>query len=204
MKFECGNVYHVYNQGNNRQTIFHTREDYIIFLEGFKKYVLPFTEVISWSLMPNHFHFMSYADERCNTILQQGGIELDVINNGFRRLLSGYARIFNKKYGHTGSLFRQKTKAKCLSEISIIPGNSLSINDYYFNCFHYVHQKPFKAGLIKNLEDWEFSSFRDYAGLRTETFCNKELATKFCSFYPETFIQTSNLLIEDNVARLLK
>jgi len=30
--------------------------------------------------------------------------------------------------------------------------------------------------LVDKLEDWEFSSFRDYAGLRNGTLCNKQLA----------------------------
>jgi putative transposase len=30
--------------------------------------------------------------------------------------------------------------------------------------------------LVHKLEDWEFSSFRDYAGLRSGTFCNKKKA----------------------------
>ncbi len=68
--------------------------------------------------------------------------------------------------------------------------------DYYFNCFHYIHQNPLVAGLVKNLEDWNFSSFKDYAGKRNGTLCNKSLAVKFCSYDPETFINTSHQLIE--------
>jgi hypothetical protein len=107
--------------------------------------------------------------------------------------LSGYARVYNKLYNKSGSLFRQKTKVKCLSDVP--SGSAYSLQDYYFNCFHYIHQNPLRAGLVKRLEDWEFSSFKDYAGVRNGTLCNKELAKKYCSYHPETFIKTSYQII---------
>ena len=113
------------------------------------------------------------------------------MTNGFRKLLSGYARIYNKRYNKTGSLFRQKTKIKYLSEINISPDSTYSLQDYYFNCFNYIHQNPLSAGLVTRLEDWEYSSFKDYALLRNGTLCNKELAKKFCSYEEKNFIKIS-------------
>lgn len=146
--------------------------------------------------MPNHFHFMVYADERVVNLQKQGGLEIDPLTNGIRKLLSGYARIYNSRHGASGSLFRQKTKSKCLSDTDslIIPKQ---YNDSYFNCFHYIHQNPFVAGLVKQMEDWKFSSFSGYARLRNGTLCNNSLAIKFCSYDPETFIKTSYQIIDD-------
>ncbi len=42
--------------------------------------------------------------------------------------------------------------------------------------FHYIHQNPYAAKLVKKLEDWESSSFKDYIGLRNGTLCNQYLA----------------------------
>ncbi|HEY6063033.1 MAG TPA: hypothetical protein VIV35_05460, partial [Chitinophagaceae bacterium] len=66
MTFSPNNIYHVYNQGNNRQTIFPQRPDYLIFLNLYKRFFYPVTSTIAWCLMPNHFHLMIYADERCD------------------------------------------------------------------------------------------------------------------------------------------
>ena len=198
MKFIPDNLYHIYNQGNNQQQIFSSDEDYLIFLRIIRNCISPHAEMIAYCLMPNHFHFLIYTDDRANKIIKQGGLFIDPVTNGLRKLLSGYARIFNKENNKTGSLFRQKTKHNCLSEI-IIPSNSVNTQqDYYFNCFHYIHQNPLRAGLVKRLEDWEYSSFKDYALLRNGTLCNKELASKFCSYEPETFIKTSYGIIVDN------
>ncbi|HET7117141.1 MAG TPA: hypothetical protein VFI29_11650 [Hanamia sp.] len=139
---------------------------------------------------------MIYTDERVLNLKKQGGLEIDVLTNGIRKLLSGYARIYNSRHDASGSLFRQKTKSKCLSDTNFLI-TPRQYNDSYFNCFHYIHQNPFVAGLVKKMEDWKFSSFRDYAGLRNGTLCNKSLAIKFCSYDPETFMKTSYQIIDD-------
>lgn len=58
MEFTEGHIYHVYNRGNNSQTIFFTRENYLFFLEKLRKHLLPHLDVLAWCLMPNHFHLM--------------------------------------------------------------------------------------------------------------------------------------------------
>ena len=55
-------IYHIYNQGNNREIIF-TSDDDIEFLKLFRKFVFPHCKVPAFCLMPNHFHFEIYANE---------------------------------------------------------------------------------------------------------------------------------------------
>jgi putative transposase len=202
MPFLPNNIYHVYNQGNNRQTIFLNGQDYLIFLNLYKRLFSDNCSTIAWCLMPNHFHFMIYTDERCDAKIKQGGIFLDPVTNSIRKLLSGYARIFNNKYKQTGSVFRQKTKAKCLSEIEIKPDSKYLIQDYYVNCFHYIHQNPVVAKLTERLEDWEFSSFQDYAGIRNGVLCKKDLAITHCNYTPENFIEKSYELVDKKIIEL--
>ncbi len=182
MEFLSENVYHVFNQGNNREVIFRQEEDYLIFLRLLRKLILPQCDLLAYCLMPNHFHLLIHTDERVGQFTKQGGLFLDPVTNGLRKLLSGYARVFNKKYNRTGSLFRQKTKSKLLTDESFVVNATTSIEDYCRNCFIYVHQNPWKAGLVSRLEEWVYSSFRDFAGLRNGTLCNKEMAGKYCSF----------------------
>ncbi|MFA5463901.1 MAG: hypothetical protein WC265_07490, partial [Dysgonamonadaceae bacterium] len=61
MQFEQGYIYHIYNQGNNRQRIFFREENYTFFLQKMKKYLLPYCDILAWCLMPNHFHWMVYV-----------------------------------------------------------------------------------------------------------------------------------------------
>jgi len=206
MNFHPGNLHHVYNQGNDQQVIFYTDEDYCAFMKLTRRYVLPYTEIIAWCLMPNHFHFMTYADERCLKMIKQGGIYIDPITNGIRKLLRGYARIFNSRYQRTGSIFRQKTKSKKLTDIPLIEKEKprLKAEEYHAACFHYIHQNPFRVGLVKKMEEWDYSSFKDYAGLRQGTLCNKSLAAKLCLYNPETFIKDSYNQLPEKIVNDLK
>ena len=58
MYFESGGIYHIYNQGNNRQLVFYNRDNYIYFLRKLRIHIMPFADVLAWCLMPNHFHLM--------------------------------------------------------------------------------------------------------------------------------------------------
>ena len=197
MKFITDNLYHIYNQGNNQQQIFSCSEDYLIFLKEIRICISPHAEIIAYCLMPNHFHLLVYVDNRVDKVIKQGGLVIDPLTNGIRKLLSGYARIFNKRYKFSGSLFRQKTKSKCLSDMIIHDHPKFSIQDYCVNCFHYIHQNPVKTKLVNRMEDWEYSSFKDYAGLRNGSLCNKELAVKYCYYQKEIFLTESYQIIED-------
>jgi hypothetical protein len=50
--------YHIYNRGNNQQTVFLEADNYLYFLNGIKKYLLPIVDMIGYSLMPTHYHLM--------------------------------------------------------------------------------------------------------------------------------------------------
>ena len=52
-----GGYFHVYNRGNNKETIFKTEENYYYFLSLWKKYIEPVAQTFCYSLLPNHFHF---------------------------------------------------------------------------------------------------------------------------------------------------
>jgi putative transposase len=150
MEINPNEIYHIYNQGNNKEAIFINSIDYIQFLKLFRKFVAPNCKVFAYCLMPNHFHFLIYATQEAATIKQSGNVETTLLANGFRLLQSRYAQEFNLKYNRVGSLFRQKAKAKSLRE---------GTSNYLFIAFQYIHQNPLKANLVNKLEDWQYSSF---------------------------------------------
>ena len=100
--------------------------------------------------------------------------------------------ILIKKNNRSGSLFRQRTKAKPMTD-----GDS----NYGFTAFHYIHQNPFKAGLVTVIENWKFSSFPDYAGLRNGTLCNKELAFEIIGFDKDNFLKESYQVIDEDLIK---
>ena len=180
MKFISGNIYHVYNQGNNNQDVFIEEIHFRYFLQLYKEYIALNCETLAWCLMNTHFHFMIYADNRSLDLKRQGGLILDPITNGFRKLLSTYAHEFNIKNKRSGSLFRPKTKTICLNDEVEQNNKFASKQDYYLNTFNYIHRNPVEAGIVKNEADWKWSSYRSCNGLGADSICNKELAMQIC------------------------
>jgi putative transposase len=117
-------------------------------------------------LMPNHFHFLIDITEESLKPVKSGGIIMPAITNGFRLLQSSYAKGINNQLNRTGSLFQQKTKAKLTNDAK----------DYSITAFHYIHQNPVIAHLTNTPQEWNYSSFKDYIGLRNGVLCNKQKA----------------------------
>jgi hypothetical protein len=58
-----------------------------------------------------------------------------------------------------------------------------------------------KAGLVNKMEDWNYSSFKDYIGTRNGTLCNKNLAFQLLDINPTTFYHDSYAVINDERLR---
>jgi putative transposase len=193
MIFESGGIYHIYNQGNNRQVIFYTRDNYLFFLQKVKSQIGPYGNILAWCMMPNHFHLMmevtdpsiSRGATSSRTPTSPNDRQLS-LNDSIGILLSSYTRAINIQENTTGSLFRQKTKAICLNEINGISSNwftsfgvtfmNVMIPEFQYPqvCFNYIHNNPVKAGLVEKPEEWEFSSYLDLKSLRNGKLVDKE------------------------------
>ena len=193
MFFEEGYIYHIYNQGNNRQKIFFRQENYFYFLQKIRKYILPYADILAWCLMPNHFHLMVFVNKTVlNIVLKDTGENISrSFNDSIGIMLRSYTNAINKQQKRTGKLFREKTKAECINCPKGLTPSFITVNGTtYFTveiterqypqvCFNYIHQNPVKAGLVKYAEKWEFSSAKDYAGLRHGSLVNKDVAKKY-------------------------
>lgn len=99
-------------------------------------------------------------------------------------MLSSYSLAINRQERRTGSLFTQNTKVKDLTP-------ALVDWEYPVICFHYIHQNPYSASLVNKMEEWEFSSFRDYTQLRSGTLCNQILAKEVLKIDFDNFYEVS-------------
>lgn len=182
MQLTAGEIYHVYNRGNNRQPIFIRPWNYPYFIKGMERYLVPYCDLLAWCLMPNHFHFLVHANENSTPIIKDGSFERQRFSQAIKQLLSSYTKAVNKQENRTGSLFQQKTKAIC---VTANPGHDTT-------AFHYIHQNPVKAGLAKGLEDWEFSSYTEYFGNSKYQLCNLKLAHERLAINYNRFAEESN------------
>lgn len=199
MIFDQGHLYHIYNQGNNRQRIFFSRENYLFFLDKVKKHMLPYADILAWCLMPNHFHFMVHVNHLELPQVTQGltssqtlsSEKMQPFNYSIGVMLRSYTRAINIQENRAGALFRQQTKANCLTRVDKVSkawyqaqGVTQVTIDYpdqqYPNiCFNYINLNPVKDKLVKRCEDWEFSSYPDIVGLRNGMLISRERIAEF-------------------------
>jgi hypothetical protein len=109
-----------------------------------------------------------------------GGNVMPAISNGFQLLQSNYTKRINYRENRTGSLFQQKTKSKLLETES-----------YALTAFWYLHQNPVKATLAETMLEWEYSSYKEYCGLRSESLSKVELGKTILSLSDIDFMNIS-------------
>ncbi|MDY0222185.1 MAG: transposase [Desulfobacterium sp.] len=139
IEFE-GACYHVLSRGNNRCPIFQSRKDYQDFLELLEEMSDRFSIIIyAYVLMGNHYHLLLKTMEaNLARAMQWFG--------------TSYTRRFNIRNSQNGHLFQGRFKSILVENDSYFMGLSL-----------YIHRNPIRAGMVKRLSQYEWSSYLSYA-----------------------------------------
>ncbi len=148
-------IYHIMLRGIDRRDIFLTDTDYKKYLH----YVLLSKEksemsLFAFCLMTNHVHML----------VKEGKED---IGDSIRRIAVGYAQYHNRAHGRTGHLFQNRYQSEPVNDDS-----------YLLVVSRYIHQNPLKAGLVKNIKDYKWSSYNYYLSDK-ETFIDKESMLKY-------------------------
>lgn len=182
--FVDGHFYHVFNRGVDKRKIFLEEKDYYRFIHDLFEFndldaaVNPgrrvnkieggstsnngkirklLVEIVSFCLMPNHFHLILKQTRK------EGVIKF------MQKLGTGYTMYFNQKNERTGSLFGNRFKAVLIEK-----------DEYLTHLSRYIHLNPveliqpdWKEKGINNwvaankfLAEYRWSSYPDYIGKR--------------------------------------
>lgn len=157
---QYGEYYHIYNRGNNSETLFYSPENYNYFLELYAKYIVPIAKTFAYCLMSNHFHFVvqikTESEIKTFTELQlfennKRNIFTDrkpIPSHQFSHLFIAYSKMINKKRKRTGSLFEHPFERRIIE------------NEIYLqNSIAYVHNNPVKAQIVKSVSEYRWSSY---------------------------------------------
>ncbi|WP_420489056.1 REP-associated tyrosine transposase [Neobacillus vireti] len=145
-RVKCGSgIYHIMLRGANRQEIFHDDEDCSRFLDLLHKYKLQTNvKIYGWCLMSNHVHLL----------LREGNEE---ISTTMKRIGVSFVLYYNGKYGTSGHLFQDRFRSENVENLR-----------YLLTVVRYIHQNPLKAGIVKRVDEWRWSSSRYYYGICNE------------------------------------
>jgi putative transposase len=124
-----GALHHIIVRGIERRKIFKDDTDRIDFLNRLEKVLSETdTDCFAWALIPNHFHIL----------LRTGAYPLATV---MRRLLTGYAMSFNRRYHRSGQLFQNRYKSILCQE-----------DTYLLELVRYIHLNPIRAKLVTDIK----------------------------------------------------
>jgi putative transposase len=135
-----GALYHVFSRGNNQQDIFITDDDRYLFLDTIGQMSERFDiNIFAYVLMDNHYH-MLFRTAKAN------------LSRSMQWLGTTYTRRFNLEHFQSGHLFQGRYK-------SILVENDA----YLMQLSYYIHNNPLRAGMVRRLIDYRWSSYPAYA-----------------------------------------
>ncbi len=142
--FAAGQYYHIFNRGAGRGKIFFSEGNYEYLLRLMVKLYQKYgATIIVYCLMPNHYHFL----------LRQ---ETDQpISKFINVLFNTYVQALNLQQGRSGTLFEGRFRHRRVEDWQ-----------YISHLCRYIHRNPVKARLVSRPEDWPYSNFREWVGLR--------------------------------------
>ncbi len=161
--FLPGLYYHVYNRGNNGETVFRQERNYRYFLELYAFNLYQIAETFAYCLLPNHFHFLIRIRDLSDLPKKFQSISETTLFPSKRRPRSlnamlgqqfatwcgTYAKAVNNSFNRTGSLFEKPVHRKIVSS-----------DAYFTNLTAYIHRNPQNHGLIDDFRLWPYSSYQ--------------------------------------------
>lgn len=176
--FLQGYFYHVYNRGSEKRPIFKSRRDYLRLLKTLKYYQIEgpkpkfshfpsplykeldeskkIAQIIAYCLMPNHLHLLL-------TPVKDGSITEFMSKVG-----NSYTKYYNTKYERVGPLLQGEFKAVLVEN-----------NEQLVHVSRYIHLNPLTSGLVKNLDQYEWSSYHEYTTGQSKGICSHEEILSF-------------------------
>lgn len=134
-------LYHVTARGNARQTIFIHEKDCSNFLKILGNVTERFNwRIHSYCLMNNHYHVIIETPD-------------GNLSKGMRQLNGVYTQKVNYWHSRVGHLFQGRYKSIVIDK-----------QNYLLEVCRYVVLNPVRASLVKDPEDWQWSSYRSIAG----------------------------------------
>ncbi len=141
-----GQAHHLLQSGIDRQPIFRDDADRLQFLHWLQEAARQFqVSIHAYVLMPDHVHLLA-------TPVDQTGL-----GRMMQWIGRHYVPYFNRKYARSGTLFQGRFKTAILES-----------GPHLVNCMHYIESNPVRAGLVRAVDDFPWSSYAHHAGMKAD------------------------------------
>ncbi|CAN5435399.1 hypothetical protein BH11BAC1_BH11BAC1_03100 [soil metagenome] len=176
--------YHIYNHAVGKENFFETDSDYLEMLSRMEIYLLPVCHILTYTLMPNHFHFdiqVKSNEEISEYLIERFGEDKFLsrkeanenfvsgqVSRHFANLFSSYAKHYNFIKDRIGTLFKRAFRRAEITDL-----------DYFKTVINYVHQNPVEAGFVHSMKHWKYSSYNLLTGNEPTFIARKQVIELF-------------------------
>ncbi len=134
-------IYHIVMKGINANRIFVKDSDYSFFMKFFKEACRDYdVEMLAYCLMSNHIHLMLKFND-------------DNMTEMFKSFGAKYVPKYNSNHDRIGPLFNGRFYSSPIND-----------DGYLLAVIRYIHYNPVKAGISKSLDEYRWSSYKEYSG----------------------------------------
>ncbi len=148
-------MYHIYNRAVGNERLFSSEDQYVRFVKGIEKYILPQADVWSYCLMPNHFHLLIEIKET---------VDGEKISKAISDCCNSYTKWLNTSTKRKGNLFMRPFKR-----------NRIKDDAHLAWTIWYIHRNPLHHGYANRLDEWKFSSYKAVNASKTKVSVSKVL-----------------------------
>ena len=134
--------HHITQRGNRRGDVFFNDDDKELYLKWLTHYCLKYdVTLLAYCLMDNHIHLILIPETA------------DGLQNVLKPLHMRYAQYINKQHAWTGHLWQGRFFSSALDEA------------HTHVAIRYVERNPVEADMVKQAEDYQWSSAAHHCGL---------------------------------------
>lgn len=137
---------HIVQRGHNRQPCFHTRSDYMVYLDKLSEHASTTgCSVHAYVLMTNHVHLLTSFDD------------IQEAPHLIRLLGQQYSAYLNRRLGRTGTTWEGRYWS-C----------PVPTERYLLTCHRYIELNPVRAGIVEQQANYPWSSYRGNVGMKED------------------------------------
>ncbi|OGC45087.1 hypothetical protein A2400_02855 [candidate division WS6 bacterium RIFOXYB1_FULL_33_14] len=132
----ANSFYHVYNRGNNKNTIFRAASDKQTFLNLLYKYNKECDiKIVTYCIMETHFH-----------LIIRTGKDPKLLSKFMQKVCTGFAMEINRKYQKVGHVFQNRYNS-----------NYLQYKKDLRRAIAYVQRNPVHEGWVRKPSDYKWN-----------------------------------------------
>ncbi len=136
-----GAIYHLTSRGDRRELIFEDDTDRLQWIEILSRACERYNwQVYAYCLMDNHYHILLETVD-------------GKLCKGMRHLNGVYTQYYNRQHNRVGHVFQGRYKSIIVEK-----------DAYLLELSRYVVLNPIRAGMVKKIEKWQWSSYRATIG----------------------------------------